>query len=393
VAGKLMDELLPDLLLGIDRGGRIGCKTGGNADIWLAAYPYDQPRILVSDPGADLRFPRWSPDGKWIAYVESMPAIINDMDRKLDMKINGSDSVWLIRPDGTDKHKISDDYPTFIAQNQTGDTCDTEFEIASNMTWSPDGKYLIYTYVGIEGEYYIFDIGTGNIKKVVSTIRWPRQVMWIKNGEQFYIQGRDIDHEYFRVTIDGIERISVTSNKIQFPEEMAGVKYFDMVTVDGGYSFYILFYTGLGTGGPTNPQAVSIWRYLTDAKLWELIIETDNYDWIDSIFLSDMVIIDEIGLNHALGILSPKDFKSIKEIFYGRGNGIDCFFYKTCQIYFDKSDQEWLISSGYSGNTSVGIWAIPLFGSQKKQEILPELLIDLSKYGVLGYRIDYSFMP
>jgi Tol biopolymer transport system component len=69
---------------------------------------HGRERMLVkgtvkSGPGA----PKWSSDGRWIAYV--------------------ADDLWLVRPDGTDRHKVAHGF-------------------AYPFAWSPDGKRLAYAF-------------------------------------------------------------------------------------------------------------------------------------------------------------------------------------------------------------------------------------------------------
>ncbi len=83
-----------------------------NSDLWLiGADGNDAPRKLTSSPKAD-RHPRWSPDGKWIAF-ESMR--------------DGTPQIFLLPVDGGEAKKL-----TTIS---TG---------AGQPMWSPDGKALAF---------------------------------------------------------------------------------------------------------------------------------------------------------------------------------------------------------------------------------------------------------
>jgi Tol biopolymer transport system component len=73
----------------------------------------------------------WSPDGQWIA-----------IDRNI-LTSDGSQSrnqVWLVKPDGTQAHVLLDE------QNAS----------YSNLEWSPDGKYLLYSR-------YLLQFSTQNV--------------------------------------------------------------------------------------------------------------------------------------------------------------------------------------------------------------------------------------
>jgi TolB protein len=69
---------------------------------------------LTSPGGQRDNFPKWSPRGDWIVFTS---------DRDGDEQFR----IYLIRPDGTDLHKLTD---------SPGD---------AHCTWSPDGKSLVFT--------------------------------------------------------------------------------------------------------------------------------------------------------------------------------------------------------------------------------------------------------
>ena len=85
-----------------------------NSDIWLTATDgagQSAPRKLTSSPKHD-RHPRWSPDGKWIAFESTR---------------DGTSQIWLLPVDGGEAKKLT-----------------TLFTGASQPMWSPDGKALAF---------------------------------------------------------------------------------------------------------------------------------------------------------------------------------------------------------------------------------------------------------
>jgi TolB protein len=71
-------------------------------------------RVNLTSPGGQRdNFPKWSPKGDWIVFTS---------DRDGDEQFR----IYLIRPDGTDLHKLTD---------SPGD---------AHCTWSPDGKSLVF---------------------------------------------------------------------------------------------------------------------------------------------------------------------------------------------------------------------------------------------------------
>ena len=83
-----------------------------NSDIWLVPIKGGEPRRLTASPQSDAN-PRWSPDGKTIAFISSR---------------SGSPQVWLINPTGGEASQLT--------RLSTG---------ASGVMWSPDGKSLAFT--------------------------------------------------------------------------------------------------------------------------------------------------------------------------------------------------------------------------------------------------------
>jgi dipeptidyl aminopeptidase/acylaminoacyl peptidase len=80
-------------------------------NIWLAPVAGGEPRQLTSG-GRDLHA-RWSPDGKWLAFLSTR---------------DGTAQVWLISLEGGEATKLTN--------LSTG---------ADNVMWSPDGKWLAFT--------------------------------------------------------------------------------------------------------------------------------------------------------------------------------------------------------------------------------------------------------
>ncbi|MBU1185553.1 MAG: S9 family peptidase [Acidobacteria bacterium] len=85
--------------------------NGSERDIWIISLVDNSQRRLTSHKAPDVN-PRWSPDGKTIAFISTR---------------SGSPQIWTIGPDGGESIQL-----TSIA---TG---------ASGVIWSPDGKHLAF---------------------------------------------------------------------------------------------------------------------------------------------------------------------------------------------------------------------------------------------------------
>ncbi|MCX6550913.1 MAG: S9 family peptidase, partial [Acidobacteria bacterium] len=88
----------------------LGQNTRNN-DIWIVPVAGGEPAKLVATDKSEDR-PRWSPDGKHIAFVSTR---------------DGGSQIWVIPATGGEPRKLT--------------TIATE---ASGVTWSPDGKWLAF---------------------------------------------------------------------------------------------------------------------------------------------------------------------------------------------------------------------------------------------------------
>src|SRR6202012_1471726 len=105
---------------------------------------------LISGGMAFDSQPRFSPDGKWIAFI-------SDRD--------GSENIWMIHPDGSEPKQVSKDPNSVMA----------------SPAWAPDGRYVYVSKAGFgiaayEVWMYHVDGGTGvQITKAKPTPTTPRR--------------------------------------------------------------------------------------------------------------------------------------------------------------------------------------------------------------------------
>lgn len=86
-------------------------KNSRNSDLWILAATGGEPRRLTFSPTADDS-PRWSPDGKKIAFISGR---------------EGGSQIWMMPMDGGEPRKITD------LSTEAGGLC-----------WSPDGRRLAF---------------------------------------------------------------------------------------------------------------------------------------------------------------------------------------------------------------------------------------------------------
>ncbi len=72
--------------------------------------------------------PRWSPDGKWLAFVSDREGPAGKDKKEEKEKGRGKPQIWLMPADGGEAHQL-----TYMKHG------------ASDPVWSPDGRYLAFT--------------------------------------------------------------------------------------------------------------------------------------------------------------------------------------------------------------------------------------------------------
>jgi Tol biopolymer transport system component len=133
--------------------------------VYLIAANGTHRRWLTPGLRGDASVPAWSPDGRWIAFVDT---------RYTDSGDSRSD-LYVVRPDGTDLHRLAinvDDWSEPIA-------------------WAPDGRHI--AVVGVDER--IYRLGVDASKPVHVTGTTPdsvtTDVAWSPDGREIaYVRGR-----------------------------------------------------------------------------------------------------------------------------------------------------------------------------------------------------------
>ncbi|HET8676768.1 MAG TPA: protein kinase [Blastocatellia bacterium] len=112
---------------------------GASSHIWRTDLG-SPPTQLTSDPKFDDFYPRWSPDGRTIAFC-----------RKPAKEPRANNSLWLMTSDGANPRLLVEKVGTF------------------SFTWMPDGGALIY-FSPVDSQLYLFDLKTGGARRLTDEL-------------------------------------------------------------------------------------------------------------------------------------------------------------------------------------------------------------------------------
>jgi len=158
--------------------------TGGIVRLPLTGKSKDLPNEYLVKPA-------WSPDGRWIAFI-------NESGTRGD--------IYLVRPDGTDMRRLTD-------------TDDVSRD--GDLVWSPDGKQLAYSaYRTGNIEIYVLDVdgalqGGAASAQLTDTLPPDRNLVtsWSPDGKRLaFSSDRDGNAEIYLMNVDGSDVVRLTKD-------------------------------------------------------------------------------------------------------------------------------------------------------------------------------------
>jgi len=157
---------------------RIVAETNPTGDFEIFVMSSDGSDVTqLTLNGAEDSWPRWSPNGKWIAFHSN---------------VDGNFEIYVIRPDGADLTRVTD----YAGLDQYPE-------------WSPNGKQLA---IRRDVDLYLIDLdGSNPIQLTAGNPGFNQMASWSPNGKKLaFLSNRDGYASVFVMDIDGSNQVNVT---------------------------------------------------------------------------------------------------------------------------------------------------------------------------------------
>ena len=218
----------------ISPSGRRAVVSARGQIFTIATERGDITRLAPDNMASRNQFPKWSADGKYIAYVSDK---------------SGRDEIWISDPEGRAPQKITD------ADNEKG-----------AIVWTPDSKSLLYT--AADKKLYTYAPADGKTTTLTSSdvnrigsIAVSPDSKWVA----FSKQDRTLRSHVYVIPITGGEEKHVSDDRVLYSESNA------VWTADGRYLVFTSaegFSNGIATQGGIG----------TTMALWALSLRDQERD-------------------------------------------------------------------------------------------------------------------
>jgi Tol biopolymer transport system component len=148
----------------------------GDFEIFIMNSDGSDVTQLTSN-GADDSWPRWSPNGRWIAFHSN---------------VDGNYEIYVIRPDGTDLTRVTD----YTGLDQYAE-------------WSPNGHQLA---IRRDTQIYLIDLdGSNPIQLTFGSVGFSQMASWSPDGKQLaFFSTREGYGSIFVMDVDGDMQVNLT---------------------------------------------------------------------------------------------------------------------------------------------------------------------------------------
>lgn len=158
---------------------------GARGDVFTVPVEYGPTRNLTASSGAHDRASKWSPNGKWIAFISDKSGedeiyIVDSMGKEDPRKISSGNDVYIFNglywsPDSTKISWVDRKLRLRFLDIKTGkitDVATSQFSNRGNMAWSPDSNWLAFDRAEKEGmgRVWLYSVATG--ETIPATTSW-----------------------------------------------------------------------------------------------------------------------------------------------------------------------------------------------------------------------------
>ncbi len=175
---------------------------GARGDLFTVPVKHGNTRNLTNSPGIHERNPKWSPDGKWIAYISD---------------VTGEDEIFIMPQDaGSTPLQLTSDGDTYKYQ----------------LSWSPDNSKILWSDKKLR--LFFVDVQTKRVTQVASPTAWEiTQYAWSPDSKWIaYAQPEEKQYQtIYLYSVESGQTIPVTDGWFQSSQPE--------FSKDGKYLFFI----------------------------------------------------------------------------------------------------------------------------------------------------------
>lgn len=356
-------ENLPDILINIGTSSLPECIWEGTSQVWVVRSPFESAEVLLADPKIHYFFPTWSPNGEWLAYVETQ--ISHVVDGTPEPGPQGTDSIWIMKLDGTQKRRVSDYFPRFDYQH--GGSCLMGHSIVSTPIWSPNGKYMFFSYFGPIFKNYLADVETG-VTKLISE-GYLSLPLWIADNQLLFTLGKEAQI----ITINAANNLAtqeIPNVQLEENEELGSFP-----TLAGNKYIIVESYN------ETTGKTAALWQLELGTNTWSKFLNKDMVSWFRPQAVDNILFACDRKSNKQIVFIDGDSLEIIGLVNIPGSSPNTCGVITSLDNFKDAAGDDLISFGGDDGE----IWV----GRIQTREEAPKLLFD---HDSLNFPNNYSYI-
>lgn len=347
------------------------CLYKSNKSINISVYPFHKVQKTLSEPGSDFWGARLSPDRQWVSIVKSSPKIIPDnlsfdsIPPDMQLPGNGTASIWLMRPDGSDLHQVSEDVPSNYMAFITGKGyvgCEISAAVQT-LDWLPDSQSLVFVSRDMgKFSYYTVDLKS-RATRLLLTSDHDLGFWWFPGRNELWW---DTEENTFRVSDLAGQNVQTQLIPYVLPEGKTRQEY-DVgwhTTKDPDLLFVLIWGNTTVT---MNYRAV--WQYRLKTQEWKKLAEYNPNSPFFTIVQHRLYAFDPKA--QTIGFHDTLDWEKSGTIKIPAQITVE----QIINAYTDDDGNEWVILEGTGTESKQrGIWSLSTWIESDQ----PKLILDFS---------------